>query len=194
MGGSKERRLPQVMSREEVEALLRVPNMRAPTGIRNRAMLELMYRCGLRVGELCGLHLRDVDWAAGQLHLRASITKGGREAYAYLEAQSEAVLQTWVAVRREYAARKPHLFTTLQGGPVTTDYLRKMFKRYARRAGIERRVHPHMLRHTYATELLREGFNLIEVQHLLRHSDVRTTSVYLHIFDTDLHRKIRSRR
>lgn len=187
------RELPKVLTRDEVDAFFAVPNRAAPTGLRNLCMLTLMHRSGLRVSEACGLHLRDLHLDEGQLHIRAEVAKGGREAYAYLDAQAIELLRSWIIVRRRYAARKPHLFTTLKGGPVSRKYCWAMVQRYARRAEI-RPIHPHMLRHTYATELLREGFNVREVQQLLRHSDIRTTVIYTHIFEADLARKIQQRR
>jgi integrase/recombinase XerD len=187
------RELPKTLTADEVDALLRAPNRSVPTGLRNAALLTLMYRCGLRVSEACGLHLRDVRWKDGQLHLRADVAKGGREAVAYLDEQTEQLLRQWVDVRRQHAAGMPHLFTTLAGGPVDRRYVWEMIGRCARRAGIDRHVNPHMLRHTYATELLREGFNVREVQQLLRHADIRTTVIYTHLVDADLQKKIRSR-
>lgn len=187
------RKLPKTLSRDEVEALMARPNVDCPTGLRNRAMLALMHRSGLRVSELCGLELRDVKWQERQLHLRPEITKGRVEAVAYLDASSLELLERWKAIRRHYAARRPHLFTTLRGGPVDRRYVWEMVARYARKAGIERPVWPHVLRHTYASELLAEGFTVREVQHLLRHADIRTTSIYLHLMDADLARKIASR-
>lgn len=191
--GGRPRELPKTLSAEEIQALMAAPNLAAPTGLRNRCMLELMHRCGLRVSEACGLYLRDVHWGEGTIHLRPEVAKGGVEATAYLDPKSEALLERWKNERRRYAARKPHLFTTLQGGPVDRRYCWSMIRRCARRAGIERGVHPHMLRHTYATELLRDGFNLREVQQLLRHADIRTTTIYTHLFEAELHRKVRGR-
>jgi integrase/recombinase XerD len=188
------RKLPQILSRDEITALMKAPNRAAPTGLRNLCMLTVMHRCGLRVGEVCGLHLRDLKLEERQVHLRSEIAKGGKEAFAYLDDHTAELLRGWITVRRQYAARKPHLFTTLKGGPVDRRYVWSMMGRYAKRAGIDRRVHPHMLRHTYATELLREGFNVREVQQLLRHSDIRTTVIYTHIFEADLARKIGERR
>jgi len=185
------RKLPKTITAEEAKALLEVANLRTPTGVRNRAMMELMYRSGLRASEVCGIGLRDWRRADGQIHLRHDVAKGGREAFAYVDPNSDDYLDRWVQVRREYAAGKPHLFTTLTGNPLTRRYLWHMLDRYSRRAGIGH-VSPHMLRHSYATELLRSGkFNLREVQQLLRHADIRTTTIYTHVFDEDLHRKIR---
>lgn len=188
------RELPKILSHDEVAALMRAPNLDAPTGLRNRCMLELMHRCGLRVSEACGLHLRDVDLREGTIHLRPEVAKGGNEAVVYLEPASEALLERWKPVRRRYAAGRKHLFTTLAGGPIDRRYCWRMIRRYADRAGIDRPVSPHMLRHTYATELLREGFDVREVQRLLRHQDIRTTVIYTHLHEAELHRKIRSRR
>jgi len=188
------RKLPKTLSAEEVAALMAAPNRAAPTGLRNLCILTVMHRCGLRVSEACGLHLRDVRLDDKQIHLRSEVAKGGREGFAYLDDQVAELLRGWVVVRRQYAARKPHLFTTLQGGPVSRHYCWAMMRRYAKRAGIDRPVNPHQLRHTYATDLLREGFNVREVQQLLRHADIRTTVAYTHIFEADLARKIQQRR
>lgn len=187
------RTLPKTLSAEEVAALMARPNLNAPTGLRNRCILALMHRAGLRVSETCGLHLRDVRWAEGRIVLRAEVAKGGREATVYLDESTQSLLEAWKNVRRQYAAGKPHLFTTLKGGPVSRHYVWEMTARYGRRAGIERPVHPHLLRHTFATDLLNEDFNLREVQVLLRHADIRTTTLYTHIVDTELQRKIRAR-
>lgn len=187
------RKLPKTLTREEVDRLMAVPNLRTPTGLRNRAMLELMYRAGLRVSETCGLHLRDIRWKDEQIHLRPEITKGGKEAYAYLDERSTQLLERWRDRRPDYAHGSKHLFTTLQGAPVTRHYCYQMIRRYARRAAIERPVSPHVLRHTYATELLREGFDIRQVQTLMRHSDIRTTVIYTEVFDRELQDKIRRR-
>lgn len=191
--GGRPRALPKTLTRAEVTALMAAPNLQAPTGLRNRCLLELMYRSGLRVSEACGLHVRDVRWSEGTIHLRPDITKGNVEATAYIDARTEALLERWKDRRRQYAARRPHLFTTLAGGPIDRRYVWSMMRRYARRAGIERDVFPHMLRHTYATELLQDGFDVREVQQLLRHADIRTTTIYTHLFEAALHRKIRGR-
>lgn len=187
------RKLPKTLSPEEVRALMAMPNLAAPTGLRDRCVLELMYRAGLRVSEVCGLHLRDVKWSEAKLHLRQEVAKGGREAYVSLEPQTLALLERWKEVRRRYAPRQPWLFTTLRSTPITRRDMWKMVDRRSRKAGIKH-VHPHMLRHTFATELLREGFNLREVQTALRHADIRTTVIYTHVHDQELHEKIRSRR
>jgi integrase/recombinase XerD len=187
------RKLPEVLTADEVEAIFRRPNQQAPTGLRNLAMMTVMYRCGLRVGEVCGLHLRDVEWKEKRIHLRPGVAKGGHEAYVPIGGQTEQLLERWVAIRRKHAAGKPHLFTTLKGAPVDRRYVWEMVRRYGRRAELERDVHPHLLRHTFASELLGDGFNVREVQELLRHADIRTTVIYTHISQSELGAKIRRR-
>jgi integrase/recombinase XerD len=187
------RELPKALSKDEVAALMAQPNLEAPTGLRDRCLMGLMHRCGLRVSEACGLHLRDVRWAEAKIHLRPEITKGAKEAVVYLDEPTQALLERWKAVRRPLAAGDPHLFVTHRGTPVERIAVWRMVRRRAARAGIERAIHPHQLRHTYATELLGEGFNVVEVQRLMRHSDIGTTTVYLHLHDEDLARRVRGR-
>lgn len=179
--------LPKILDQDEVDALFDQPNLDCPTGLRDRCILELMYRCGLRVSETCGLHLRDIKRAEHRIHLRPEITKGHIEAVIPYGPRTAEMLERWIAARRPYAARKKHLFTTLQGGPVSRFAVYKMMRRRAGRAGITRDVSPHMLRHTYATRLMASRkLTLIEVQRLLRHQDVRTTMIYLHVADAQL--------
>jgi integrase/recombinase XerD len=187
------RKLPKTLTREEIDALMAAPSLQYPTGLRNRCILELMHRSGLRVSEACGIHLRDINWRELEIHLRPEVAKGGREAPAYLDPRSVELLERWKTVRRQYAAGKPHFFTTLQGGPVTRQYVYAMVQRMRKRAGIKKPVSPHVLRHTYATELLREGFNIVEVQKLMRHADIRSTVIYTEIVDRELKEKIRRR-
>lgn len=186
------RNLPKTLTRDQVDVLMAQPNLGCPTGLRDRAVMELMYRCGLRVSEVCGLHLRDWRVREGQLHLRPEIAKGGKEAFVYLDEIAEDWLERWKRERRAYAAGRPHLFTTLRGTPVDRRDVWAMVARRARKAGIEH-AHPHMLRHTFATEMLRDGFNIVEVQRLLRHSDLRTTQIYVHVEDQALRDRVRHR-
>lgn len=187
------RKLPKTLSADEAAALLARPNVNCPTGLRNRAMLQVMYRAGLRVSECCGIHLRDLDWKTGELRLRPEVAKGGREAVVPLGRATIEWLDRWKPVRRKYAAGAPWMFVTLRGGQVDRHYAWEMVSRYARKAGIEWPVHPHILRHTYATELLREGADIREVQELLRHADVRTTMLYTHVAPERLAERIRRR-
>src|SRR4051794_7612871 len=102
--GPKE--LPKVLNADEVDRLMAVPNLDAPTGLRNRCLLGVWHRAGLRVSESCGLYLRDVDWREGEIHIRPEIAKGEKEALLYLDEPTLQLLERWKAVRRKYAAGK----------------------------------------------------------------------------------------
>lgn len=187
------RQLPKTLTDDELDQLLARPNLGCPTGLRNRAILAVLHRCGLRASEACGLHLRDVDWKAGEIRVRAEVAKGGREAVAYLDPSTQEWLERWKLERRKHAHGQPWLFCTLRGGQLHRHYVWEMVSRYARKAGIGRPVWPHMLRHTYATTLLQEGFNIEEVRRLMRHTRLETTALYLEVRDRDLREKVRRR-
>ena len=192
------RELPKTLTAEDLHRLLATPNLEVPTGLRDRCVLELMVRCGLRVSEVCGLHLRDVDWREGEIRLRPEITKGGKEAVAYLDAPTLALLERWKAVRRQFAAGKPHLFVCIRSGQRGEQLDRRrvweMTCRRAQKAGIEQAVWNHTLRHTFATSALADGFTIREVQRLMRHEDIRTTAIYLELREPALKAKVRARR
>jgi site-specific recombinase XerD len=188
----KKRRLPKTISRAEAERLFAACNLRAPTGLRDRVMLELMYRAGLRVGEVCKLEPRDVD---GRGMVRVVDGKGG-DGTAYFDAPSVTpLLEEWKRERKRLGvpAGAP-LFCTLKGGPVSVRQMEAMVKRRAKRAGVTAYVTPHVLRHSFATELLEEGFNIRQVQEAVRHADVSTTMIYTHVYDAQLRNKIQRRK
>jgi integrase/recombinase XerD len=192
------RDLPKTLTGDELDRLMATPNLSTPTGLRDRCMMEVMARCGLRVSEVCGLHLRDVDWRAGEIRIRAEVAKGGREAVVYLDDPTKALLERWKDTRRHYAAGKAHLFVAIRTGArgeaLTRRAVHKMVARRGERASIAEPVWPHRLRHTYATSLLAEGFTISEVQRLMRHADLRTTAIYLEVRDVQLAEKVRRRR
>lgn len=188
---NSKRKLPKTIAADEARRLLAAPNITCPTGLRDRCMLELMYRAGLRVGEVCALRPRDVDLAAGTI--RVTNGKGG-DGTAYFDAESlRVLLEQWKAARRQLP-KSDYLFCTLKGGQVGVRHVQQMIKRRACKAGIETRVTPHMLRHSFGTELLGEGFNLREVQEAMRHADIGTTQIYTHVLDEGLRAKIQQRR
>jgi integrase/recombinase XerD len=191
------RKLPKTLLAAELEQLLSMPNVATPTGLRDRCMMELMVRAGLRVSEVCGLRVRDVDWREGEIRLRPEITKGSKEAVIYVDETTLKLLEQWKTIRRRYAAGKPHLFVCVRsaqrGQPLDRRRVWAMIDRRSRKAAM---VHawPHMLRHTFATTLLSEGFTIRDVQELMRHSDIRTTAIYLDVRNEDLKAKMRARR
>lgn len=187
--------LPKTFTKEEIDVLRAAPNLAVPTGLRDRCVIELMLGCGLRVSEVCGLHLRDVDWRAGEIRLRPEITKGQREAVVYPSESALALLERWKDARRPFGSKSPYLFVCVRqadrGHPLSRRGVHKMIARRCAKHGIA--GWPHKLRHTFATELLGDGLNLREVQTAMRHADVRTTVIYTHVRNEDLKAKLRRR-
>jgi integrase/recombinase XerD len=180
-GPPKTRRLPKVLSREEIMMLLSGPKGSEPLALRDRALLELMYACGLRVSEAIALQLGDVDLQEGMLRARGKGSKErivpvGRQAIAALEAYSARGRPVLVGVRVE-----AHLFVNHRGGALTRQGLYKIIQGHARRVGLNERMSPHTLRHTFATHLLSGGCDLRSLQEMLGHADLATTQIYTHL-------------
>jgi site-specific recombinase XerD len=189
----KGEKLPvEILTPDEARALLRAGSLSAPTGIRNRALIAAMYRGGLRLAEALALKPSDIDLDRGEIRVLRG--KGAKARTVGIDDGAAAVIQRWVDKRRQLGLRNAYLFCTLQGRPLEPRYVRDMLKRYATRAGIDKRVHPHGLRHTHAAELMREGVPPNVIQAQLGHSSLQTTSVYLsHIAPTELVGRIRQR-
>lgn len=190
----KPRKLPKVLSKQQVEALFAEINVKCPTGLRNRALCETLYGCGLRVSEVCNLKPADVDKENGYILVQEG--KGGKDRYVPLDDKTTAWLERWEAIRPE----SEYFFCTLRGDKMGTEYIRQVLDRLSKRSGVyiqagdkKKHVTPHMLRHTYASELEEEGFAGSEIQELLGHSDLSTTSVYLHVRPQKLAAKIQAR-
>jgi site-specific recombinase XerD len=167
-----------VLTTTEIEALLQQCSRRAATGIRNRAILALAWRCGLRVSEVLGLEVKDIDLDGGRVTIRHG--KGDKMRIIGLDSGTAALVSQWLAARAGLrASRSAPLFTTLGGGPIDPSYLRHAVKRLARRAGIDKRVHLHGLRHAYALALDREGATPTMIRDLLGHASLATTDRYL---------------
>jgi len=152
----RRRRPPEVLSEPEVVTLIRACSSRAPTGIRNRALIAVLWRSSLRISEALALELRDVDLQAGTLRVRHG--KDDKSRTVGVDEQTSALLARWLDRRRRLSpgARAP-VFCTLAGGRVDTSYVRHLLPRLAAKAGLDRRVHAHGLRHTYASELARSA-------------------------------------
>jgi len=175
------RRLPGLLSHEEMDGLLAGPDPRTAAGARDRAMLELLYATGLRVSELVGLGLNDVNLETRVLLARG---KGNKERIVPVGAPAAAAVKAYLASARERllrGRRSRDLFVTPRGGRMTRQGFAKLLDRYARRAGIRRRISPHKLRHSFATHLLEGGADLRAVQAMLGHADVSTTQIYTHV-------------
>ncbi len=175
------RRLPQVLSRGEVNRLLEQPKGTAPAALRDRALLELMYACGLRASEAIGLEVADVDLEAQVLRARG---KGSKERVVPVgRTAAEAVRHYLERGRAALVGERleTHLFVNFRGGMLTRQGLYKIVRRHAVSAGLGDKMSPHTLRHTFATHLLAGGCDLRSVQEMLGHADVATTQLYTHL-------------
>lgn len=173
-------KLPRVLTVGEVDRLLTQPRTSTPTGLRDRAMLELLYATGLRVSELVELKVADVNVAQGYVRC---LGKGQRERVVPFGSMAARYLRAYLTeVRpRLVARRSPYLFVNRRGRPLSRQAMWKLIKKYARRAGIDKTIGPHVLRHSFATHLLENGADLRTVQELLGHADISTTQIYTHV-------------
>ena len=167
------------LSPAEVSGLISQCSRRAPTGIRNRALLTLLYRSGLRVSEVLALRPADVD--LGKHSIRLLDTKSGRPQTRGFHPSADDALARWLDTRRALGIGNHgrRLFCTLEGGPLSDDYVRGLLHRLGAKADLDKRVHPHGLRHTFATELEAAGTPVTVISKLLGHSSVAVTSRYL---------------
>jgi integrase/recombinase XerD len=170
-----------VLARGEVDRLLAQPEGHTPAALRDRALLELMYACGLRATEAIELEVSDLDLDAGLLRARG---KGAKERLVPVGRRAVHALRTWLARGRPLLVGErlePRLFVNRRGGGLTRQGLYKIVQRHARSAGLERKMSPHTLRHTFATHLLAGGCDLRALQEMLGHADIATTQIYTHL-------------
>jgi len=175
------RKLPQVLSRGEVGKLLEAPRGTTPCDLRDRALLELMYACGLRASEATGLEISDLDLEDLVLRARG---KGSKERVVPFGRAAAAAVQRYLERGRPALVQsrpESHLFVNFRGGALTRQGLYKIVRRHATTAGLADRMSPHTLRHTFATHLLAGGCDLRSVQEMLGHADVATTQLYTHL-------------
>jgi integrase/recombinase XerD len=177
----RSKKLPQVLNYSEVQKLLASPRGSEPTTLRDRALLEVMYACGLRASETIGLELADIDMREGFLRARG---KGSKERLVPLGRQAIAAISAYLRGGRPKLIgerHEPKLFVNFRGGPLTRQGLYKIVQRHARDAGLTGRMSPHTLRHSFATHLLAGGCDLRAVQEMLGHADISTTQMYTHL-------------
>lgn len=175
------RRLPEVLNAEERKALLKQPNCETLNGLRNRCLLALMLDTGLRASETLNLKVYDLDWTSGKLTVKQG--KGKKDRILWINDPALKLLKKWRQVRR---VQDGLLFRTKRNDQIYSQYLRAMVKRYGRNARIRKDIHPHTLRHTFATDLYRATKNIRLVQKALGHADVSTTMIYTHLVDEEL--------
>jgi len=189
-------KLPDFLSVQEVNLLLNVPDTNTPTGIRNVAMIELIYGAGLRVSELVGLKLIDVNLEACFVRV---FGKGSKERVVPIGQHAREKTDTYIRTARPLLLKNRvsrYLFVARAGNPMTRQGFWKLLRRYAQLAGIKKKITPHSLRHSFATHLLEGGADLRAVQIMLGHVDISTTQIYTHVAREhlkDIHEKFHPR-
>jgi len=172
--------LPNFLTEEEVEMLLAQPEEKNPRGLRDKAMLELLYATGLRVSELVYLKLKGLNLEEGYVLCKG---KGGKERIVPFGHSAGEALRKYLQSARPKLLKRddPSLFLSSRGGAFTRQGFWKMLKRYAKQAGLQQKISPHVLRHSFATHLLERGADLRSVQLMLGHSQITTTQIYTHV-------------
>jgi len=174
-------RLPSVLTRDEISRLLAQPRGDSPAALRDRALLETMYACGLRASEAIALELSQLDLEAGIVR---PFGKGSKERIVPIGSKAIGALQAYLLRARPRLVGlrdEQRVFVNLRGGGLSRQGLYKIVQRHARSAGLERRMSPHTLRHSFATHLLAGGCDLRSLQEMLGHADIGTTQVYTHL-------------
>ncbi|MDT8901090.1 site-specific tyrosine recombinase XerD [Anaeroselena agilis] len=176
-----EKKLPKILSISEVEELLKQPNTFLPTGLRDKAMLELLYATGIRVSELISLNISDINLDMGYIKCYG---KGAKERIVPLGSIAAKCVQEYISKGRPKLVRtyeEAALFVNHHGNRLTRQGFWKIIKKYAQEATINKEITPHTLRHSFATHLLENGADLRSVQEMLGHADISTTQIYTHV-------------
>lgn len=181
----REKHLPAVMQTSDVALLLEQPDPSTPLGARDAAFLELMYASGLRISELTGIDVDDLELRARLVKVHG---KGSKERIVPFGSKAEAALRAWLAVRGELAhdIEEQAVFVNYRGKRITTRSVRRLFDDYLKRAALRSGISPHTLRHSFATHLLNAGADLRAIQELLGHASLSTTQKYTHLNDWQL--------
>ncbi|NLY10309.1 MAG: site-specific tyrosine recombinase XerD [Firmicutes bacterium] len=176
----QERKLPAVLTMEEVDCLLAVPDLTTEAGYRDKAMLEVLYATGMRVSELIGLDIGDID----PLGFVRCFGKGSKERIIPLGRSAQRAVDDYLRFSRGKivkSLREQALFVNMRGKRMTRQGFWKILKKYGKLAGIKQEITPHTLRHSFATHLLQNGADLRSVQEMLGHVDIATTQIYTHL-------------
>jgi integrase/recombinase XerC len=178
----REKHLPSVLQTSEIALLLEQPDASSPLGMRDRAWLELLYASGLRISELVGVDVDDLELRARLVKVRG---KGSKERIVPFGSKAEGALREWLA-SREARAEEHAVFVNYRGDRITTRSVRRLFDRYVRAAALRAGISPHTMRHSFATHLLNAGADLRGIQELLGHASLSTTQKYTHLNDWQL--------
>ena len=179
-------KLPRVLTRDQVNRLIEQPKRSTPAGLRDGALLETMYACGLRASEAIGLEVADIDLDAGVLMARG---KGSKERIVPIGRAAVVALRRYIDQGRPRLVGiqdEAHVFVNIRGRALSRQGLYKIVQGHARSAGLDSRMSPHTLRHTFATHLLAGGCDLRSLQEMLGHADIGTTQIYTHLSDERL--------
>ena len=177
------RPLPDTLSTEEIDRLIGSIEDSTTKGLRDRAILEVLYSCGLRVSELCDLKLGDIFFAEGYIRV---IGKGNKQRLVPMSSIARSRIQLYMDVRQKEKQKEEVLFLNNRGKKLTRVMIFTIIKQAAQRAGIDKKISPHTFRHSFATHLLEGGANIRQVQELLGHENILTTEIYTHLDDSHL--------
>ncbi len=184
-------RLPDTLEVEEIDAMLATIDLSSPVGHRDKAIIEVLYSCGVRASELTGLDLSDIYWEDDMLRI---FGKGRKQRYVPMSGEAVRQLRLYISTRSQFttSASGDALFINQRGGRLTRMSVINIVKRAAADAGITKSISPHTLRHSFATHLLKGGADIRQVQELLGHESVTTTEIYTHLDTRHLHTVVES--
>lgn len=196
------KKLPKIISRDDAAKILAIPNTKTTIGLRNRVILQVMYRAGLRVQEVCNLMTEDVNLKDGYLFIQCS--KGEKDRVVPVDGSTVSWCRRWLEEWQKWSTKKgvksEQFFPTLKGTHLDQRYLRDMFYRlsdeakvYVRDGRELKKLWPHVMRHTCFTELMEENFTIREIQEMAGHASVNTTMIYAHVRPELLAAKVRER-
>ena len=179
-------KLPTILEPEEAQYLLKKPNKRYPTGLRNKAMMALMLHCGLRISEVINLRPGNINLTKGKLRIQSG--KGNKDRDLAIPEYLIDLLNSW----RKKRPQGIFFFSTLKGKKLSSRYLQQMVKRYAKKAGLTKSISPHTLRHTYATQYYKQTKDIETLRRILGHSDISTTTIYITLANIDVEKGMKS--
>jgi len=182
----RKNKLPVILEPEEAKKLIKQPNKRCPTGLRNKTIMSLMLHCGLRLSEVVNLKHGNINLTKGKLRVESG--KGKKDRDLAIPDYLNDLLDTWRNIR----PKSNFFFSTLKGRKLSDRYIQQMVKRYTQKAGIEKKISPHTLRHTYATQYYKQTKDIETLRRILGHSDISTTTIYITLANIDVENGMKS--
>ena len=179
-------KLPIILEPEEAQKLLKQPNKRYPTGLRNKTIMSLMLHCGLRLSETCNLKPGNINLSKGKLRIISG--KGNKDRDLAIPDYLIDLLNTW----RKKRPKSNYFFPTLKGRKISGRYIQQMVKRCSQKAGISKNITPHTLRHSYATQYYKQTKDIETLRRILGHSDISTTTIYITLANIDVEAGMKS--